>query len=403
MPLRAQLTLLLSLGLSLAVAVGNARSATLFSFYPILQVTEGYNDNITLAATHHLSDFVTTGVTGFALDFGGGGRTGSFQYDTVLQNYATHTEFNSYAGTNFVTLVDQETLSPDLSMYINDSAVVGKITGGLLVGNTGAVSSQVAQSALTNTQTESNNFNVLFNRTIGARWTATLGVTQDFYSSGLETEYSQGGMTSLLYTVLPQLQTGLGYTFNDFRFSDMPPGEAHTTQLVAHWSPTERLKVDLAGGVVAIDNFGGPSGSFLVRPAGNGALTFLGERWTVTLGGGQVASITGGLGGAGLNRYVNAVISYALQRHTFANFGASYNDYVGSGASGSFASIGASLSTQPRKWLTLFAQYQGFSNSISAASGAPIGAFTVPAGKTATTNTYTLGIKIAFDAYDYAL
>jgi hypothetical protein len=402
MPLRARLTLL-SLGLSLAFAAGNARSATLLSFYPIMQMTESYSDNITLAATHHLSDFITTGVTGFALDLGGGGRTGSFQYDTVFQSYATHTEFNSYAGTNFVTLVDQETLAPNLSMYINDSAVVGKITGGLLVGNTGAVSTQVAQAALTSTQTESNNFNVQFNRQIGARWTAILGVTQNFYSNGIGTEYSQGGTTSLLYTMLPQLQTGLGYTFTDFRFSNEPPGEAHTPQLVAHWSPTERLKVDLAGGFVAIDNFGGPSGSFLVRPAGNGALTFLGERWTITLSGGQIANLTGGLGGVGLNRFVNAVISYALQRHTFANFGASYYDYVGGGANGSFASIGASLSSQPRKWLTLFAQYQGFSNSVSAASSAPLGAFTVPVGKTANTNTYTLGIKIAFDAYDYAL
>jgi hypothetical protein len=402
MPLRARLTLL-SLGVSLAVVVGNARCATLFSLYPIMQVTESYDDNITLAATHHLSDFITTGVTGFALDFGGDGRTGSFQYDTVFQNYATHTEFNSYAGTNFVTLVDAEALSPDLSMYVNDSVVVGNITGGLLVGNTGAVSSQVAQAALTSGQTESNNFNVQFNRRIGERWTATLGVSQNYYSGALETEYSQAGTTSLLYAVLPQLQTGLGYTFTDFRFSDEPPSEAHTVQLVAHWSPTERLKVDLAGGFVAVDNFGGPRGSFLVRPAGNGALTFLGERWTVTLGGGQVANIAGGLGGAGLNRFVNGVISYALQRHTFANFGASYSDYVGGSANGSFASFGAGLSTQPRKWLTLFAQYQGFSNSIGAATSAPIGVFTVPAGKTAATNTYTVGIKIAFDAYDYAL
>jgi len=394
--------LLLSLGLGL-LAAGNARSATLLSLYPILQVTEGYSDNITLAATHHLSDFVTTGVTGFTLDFGGGGRTGSLQYDTVFQSFATHSQFNSYAGTNFVTLVDAETLSPDLSMYVNDSVVVGNITGGLLIGNTGAVSSQVAQAALSNLATESNNFNVQFNRRIGERWTATSGVTQSFYSNGLQTEYTQGGTTSLLYAVLPQLQAGLGYTFTDFRFSNMAPSEAHTPQVVAHWSPTERLKVDLAGGFVAIDNFGGPSGSFLVRPAGSGALSFLGERWTVTLGGGQVASNTGGLGGAGLNRYITGVISYALQRHTFANIGATYSDYVGGGANGSFASFGAGISTQPRKWLTLFAQYQGFSNAISAASSAPIGVFTVPPGKTAATNTYTLGLKIAFDVYDFAL
>ena len=384
------------------LALGEARGATVFSLYPILQVTEGYSDNITLAATHHLADFVTTEVAGFSLNFGGEARTGSLQYDTVFQSFATHAQFNSYAGTNFVTLADQETLSPELAMYINDSVVSGKITGGLLVGNTGAVSAQVAQAALANSPTESNNFNLQFNRKIGPRWTATFGVTQNFNANGFQTQFTQGGTLSLLYAVLPQLQTGLGYTFTDFRFSNLAPSEAHTPQVVAHWSPSERLKADVSAGFVAIDNFGS-RGSFLVRPAGSGALTFLGERWSVTLGGGQVASGTGGLGGAGLTRFVTGVISYALERHTFVTIGATDAAYAVGGANGSFMSYGAGISTQPRKWLTLFAQYQGFSNSINAANGAPLRALTVAPGQTAATNTYTLGLKIAFDAYDFAL
>ena len=401
-PLRAPSAFILAISLVL-LAAGDARCQTLVSFYPILQVTQGYNDNIELTANHHLGDFVTTGITGFSLNFGGGGRTGSFQYDTVFQSFASHSQFNSYAGTNFITLADEETLSPELSMYVNDSVVIGQITGGLLVGNTGAVSSQVAQAAVSNTQTESNAFNVQFNRKISERWTAGLAVFQDFYVNGVQTFFTQGGTLSLLYAVLPQLQAGLGYTFTDFRFSNLPPSEAHTPQLVAHWRPTERLKLDLSGGLVAIDNFGGPRGSFLVRPAGTGALTFLGERWTVTLSGGQTASGTGGLGGAGLSRFVTGVITYALRRHTFANVGATYTKYIGGGANGSFASFGAGVSTEPRRWLTLFAFYQGFSNSVNSVSSAPLSAFSVPPGQTANSNSYTIGLKIAFDAYDHAL
>lgn len=402
MPRRVRIAFALSLGLVL-LAAGRARGETLFSLYPIVQLTEGYSDNITLVAKHHLSDFVSTGVTGFALDFGGGGRTGSLEYDTIFQGFATHPEFNSYASTNFVTLADQETLSPDLSMFVNDSVVVGNITGGLLTGNTGAVSAQVAQAAVANSQTESNNFSLLFDRKLGERWTATWGVSQNFYETGFQSSFTQGGALSLLYTILPQLQTGLGYTFTDFRFSNMPPSQAHNVGIVGHWSPTKRLDLDLAGGFVAIDNFGGSKGSFLVRPAGNGTLTFLGERWTITLSGGQIASGTGGLGGAGLNRFVTGVITYALRRHTFAHIGANYSEYVGGGANGSFVSYGAGISTQPRKWLTLFALYQAYSNSISAVSSAPARAFTVLPGQTATANTYTVGLKIALDVYDFAL
>jgi hypothetical protein len=195
--LKTRLALLLSLSL-VVLGVDDARSESLFSLYPILQMTESYDDNITLSATHRLSDFISTGVEGFGLNFGGGGRTGSFQYDTVLQSYASHSQFNSFGSTNFITLVDQETLSPELSMYVNDSVAIGDITGGLLVGNTGAVSTQVAQAALTNTQTESNNFNVQFNRTLGERWTAVFGLTQNFYSTGVQTEYTQGGAISEL-------------------------------------------------------------------------------------------------------------------------------------------------------------------------------------------------------------
>lgn len=400
--MKASLAFILALGLTLLV-LGDARGDTLFSLYPILQVTEGYNDNIELTSTHHLGDFMTTAVAGFSLNFGGGGRTGSFQYDTVFQTFASHSEFNSYAGTNFITLSDQESLTPELSMFVNDSVVTGNITGGLLVGNTGAVSAQVAQAAASNTQTTSNAFNVQFNQKLSERWTAVLGVNQTFYETSFQSAFTQGGTLSLLYAVWPQLQTGLGYTFADFRFSNLAPSEAHTPQLLAHWKPTPRLAVDLSGGLVAIDNFGGPSGSFLVRPAGTGALTFLGERWTVTVSGGQQANITGGLGGAGLSRFVTGVINYALRRHTSLNFGATYAEYIGGGANGSFASYGGGISNQPRKWLTLFALYQGFSSSLSSVSSAPVSAFTVTPGTTARSNVYMVGLKIAFDAYDHAL
>ena len=85
------------------------------------------------------------------------------------------------------------------------------------------------------------------------------------------------------------------------------------------------------------------------------------------------------------------------------NIGGNYSDYVGGGANGSFVSVGAGVSTQPRRWLTLFAFYQAYINSVSAVSTAAASAFLVPPGTTATANTYTVGLKIAFDANDVGL
>jgi hypothetical protein len=395
----------LAIALSAALVLlgaGVVRAETLFSLYPIMQDTEGYNDNITLSANHHLSDFVNTGVLGFALNYGGAARTGSLQYDTVLQTFASNSRFDSYGSTNFVTLVDQENLSPDLTMFVNDSVVVGSITGGLLVGNTGAVSPQVAQAAVTNTQTETNDFNVELKRQFSESWTGTLAVTQDFYATGFQSSYTQGGSASLLYALMPQVQTGFGYTFTDYRYSNIAPSEAHSPQLLVNWDPTKRLSVNLAGGFVVIDSFGG-RGSLLVRPSGTGTVSFRGERWKVSLSGGQNASSTGGLGGTGLNRSVSGVITYALQRHTSLNIGATYSDFVGGGANGSFVSYGAGIATQPRRWLTLYAAYAGYQNSVSSATTAAAGAFTVAPGNTATSNSYSVGARIYFDAVDFAL
>jgi hypothetical protein len=394
-----RVAILLVMGLSL-LCVSRARCATLLSLYPILVTTEGYNDNIELTANKHKGDFVTTVLGGFSLDFNGPARTGSFQYDTLVQTFASHSQFNSYAGTNFLSLSDQENFSPTLNLYVYDSTVIGSITGGVLATNSGAVSSQVAQSAVANTSGVSNVFGLQLNKKLGEFWSTTLAAQQSFYSSSFQTYYIQGGGPSLLYALRPELQVGVSYTFLDFRFSNQSASETHVVQALARWNPTERLKLDLSAGILLFDNLGG-SPSIQAKPAGLGSIIYTGERWTITGSGGQVASGTGGLGGAGVAREAYGVINYALQRHTSLNFGASYSKFVGGGSNSQFLSYGAGISTRPYKWLTLFALYQGFQDKVSATSN--VAALTTPLGKTATSNTYTLGLTITFDAFDYSI
>jgi hypothetical protein len=388
----------LTVGFSL-LGASHARSATLLSFYPIFDLTEGYSDNIELTANNHKADFVNTALAGFTLDFNGPARSGSFQYDTLIQTFASHTEFNSYAGSNFLALSDQEKIDPTLDLNVNDSAVIGSITGGVLATNSGAVSSQVAQTAVSNSSSVSNVFNLQLNKRLAEFWTTSMTAQQNFYTNALQTYYIQGGGPSLLYALRPELQVGVSYTFLDFRFSNQSASETHSVQALVNWSPTERLKASLSAGIVIFDNLGGNS-SLQAKPVGFGSLNYSGERWTITGSGGQVASGTGGLGGAGVEREAYGVINYALQRHTFVNIGASYSQFVGGGSDAEFWSYGAGISNRPYKWLTLFALYQGFRNKVSSASN--VTNLTSPLGQTAVSNTYTLGLTLSFDAFDYS-
>ena len=391
--------IILAFGLSLCAA-SRARSATLLNLYPILDVSEGYNDNIALTANKHKGDFLTTVLAGFTLDFGGGSRNGAFEYDTLFQTYAGHSQFNSYAGTNFLSLSDHETLSPTLNLNLSDSAVIGSITGGVLASNAGAVSSQVAQSAIGNTSGVSNDFNLQLDQRLGDFVTASLSAQQDFSSNGFQTYYIQGGGPSALYALTPNLQVGGEYKFLDFRFSNQPATETHSVQALARWNLSELLRVELTTGIAAFDKFGGKT-SLQAKPVGNGSITYKRERWTITASGGQLPSGTGGLGGAGVERRGSGTFSYALLRHTSLNFGASYSEFVGGGSNSEFLSYGGGVSTQPYKWLTLFAAYQGFQETVSAAS--KVSALTTPIGQTAVSNMFALGLSVTFDAFDYAL
>ena len=397
MTLRAKIILVAGVVLS---AVSRAYAATRFSLFPILNLSEGYNDNIKLTANDHIGDFVTTSLLGFALDFGGEKRTGAFQYNTLIQSYAEHSQYNSYAGTNFLSLSDNEILSPTLSLGLNDSAVIGSITGGVLAANSGAVTSQVAQSAVSNTSGASNSLNLQLNKRLGDLWTTQLNAQQYFNSNGFQTYYIQGGGPSALYALRPNLQVGAGYTFLDYRFNNQSASETHSVTGLLNWNPTELLKTAFSAGIAVFDNMGGQP-SVQGKPVGFGSISYSGERWTITTSGGQGASGTGGLGGAGVQRGSSEVFSYALQRHTFLNFGSSYTQFDGGGSNSQVLSYGGGISAQPYRWLTLFAAYQGFQEKVSSASN--VSGLTSPLGQTATSNMYTVGLSVTFDALDYAI
>ncbi len=385
---------------ALLCAVSPAYAATRFSLLPILNLSEGYNDNVELTSNNHIGDFVTTSLLGFAVNFDGEKRSGSFQYDTLLQTYAEHSQFDRYAQTNFLSLADNETLSPTLSLSLNDSAVIGSVTGGVLAANSGVITPQVAQSAVSNTSGASNSFNAQLNKQLSDLWTTQVSAQQYFTSNGLQTYYIQGGGPSLLYKLQPNLQVGMGYSFVDFRFSNQAASESHTIQALTYWNPTERLKLGLSTGIALFDNMGG-NPSLQGKPAGIGSISYGGERWTFNATGGQVPSGTGGLGGAGVQLGGSGTFRYALRRHTFLNLGSSYSEFDGGGSNSHILSYGGGVSTQPYRWLVLFAAYQGFQSQVSSANN--VSGLASPIGQTATSNMYTLGLSITFEAFDYLI
>jgi len=397
----------MTLGARIAVAAGllicsvsRAYAATKFSLLPIFSLAESYNDNIRLTSNDHVADFLTTSLLGFALEYGGEKRSGSFQYDTLFQSYANHSQYNTYGGTNFLSLSDSEILSPTINLQLNDSAVIGSITGGVLAANSGAVTSQVAQSAVSNSSGVSNSLAVQMNKRLGDLWTTQLSAQQNLNSNDFQTYYIQGGGPSALYSLRPTLQLGAGYTFFDFRFSNQPASETHTVQGLLNWTPTELLKAAFSAGFATFDKMGGDV-SIQGKLVGFGSISYRGERWSIDARGGQLPSGTGGLGGAGVQRGGSGTFKYALRRHTSMYFGGSYSQFDGGGSNSEFLSYGAGISQQPYKWLQLFAAYQGYQQKVSSASN--VTGLSSPIGQTAVSNMYTVGASIAFDVLDYSL
>src|SRR5229473_798096 len=126
-----------------------ARSESLIKVTPTLQIQQMYDDNIRSSPVNPEGDFITNSLLGFQLDLLGGARSGSFQYETNAQMFASHPSLNNIGETNFITLNGQENLSPVSSVSLADYALIANnSTGAALNGINGTAAGASSNSQL---------------------------------------------------------------------------------------------------------------------------------------------------------------------------------------------------------------------------------------------------------------
>src|SRR6266852_735571 len=377
------------------------RPESLIKVTPILQLQQVYDDNIRSSPVNPEGDFITNTLLGFQLDLRGGARSGSFQYETNAQMFASHPSLNNIGETNFITLNGQEILSPMSSVSLTDSFVMANNSTGLLNGTAAAsLNSQVALAAINNTSTASNVFSVQVNRQLNERWSTSFTLEQEFFSSGSfgADSFQQGGGFAAYYRLNPKTRVGMSYDFTDFRFSGARSAvEDHFVQLSLDWNLTPELGFGVSGGPLLTNTL--DTGSIQVKPGGTAAAYYTGERWQLQLNAGQSPGIPG------ITRNVLGEITYNLDRHTSLFAGMNYYQFQASGEDSQFISYGGGLNYQPKRWLTLFAQYAGTrwsqnGSSVPLATGS--GAF-LASGQQTVSNFYIVGARISFEAFRSAL
>jgi len=390
------------------------RPESLIKVTPILQLQQVYDDNIRSSPVNPEGDFITNTLLGFQLDLLGGARSGSFQYETNAQMFASHPSLNNIGETNFITLNGQEKLSPGSSVSLTDYALIANnSTGAALNGINGTAAgassnSQLALAAINNTNTASNFFNVQLNRQLNERWSTSFKLQQDFLTQtqvGLsspgsfgEDSFQQGGGFAAHYRLNPKTRVGISYDFTDFRFSGARSAvEDHFVQLSLDWNLTPELGFGVSGGPLLTNTL--DTGSIQVKPGGTAAAYYTGERWQLQLNAGQSPGIPG------ITRNVLGEITYNLDRHTSLFAGMNYYQFQASGEDSQFISYGGGLNYQPKRWLTLFAQYAGTrwsqnGSSVPLATGS--GAF-LASGQQTVSNFYIVGARISFEAFRSAL
>src|SRR6266852_4327392 len=115
-----------------------ARPESLIKVTPSLQIQQVYDDNIRSSPVNPEGDFITNSLLGFQLDLLDGARSGSFQYETNAQMFASHPSLNNIGETNFITLNGQENLSPVSNVSLVDSFIMVNNSTGLFDGTTPA-------------------------------------------------------------------------------------------------------------------------------------------------------------------------------------------------------------------------------------------------------------------------
>lgn len=380
---------------------GTVRAASVFRLRPILSITEMYNDNVLFSPSNAKGDFVTQALMGAYLDLNSPTSDTRLQYSTLAQKYAHYSQYDSVGEGQYVTLKHQQDLSPETSIAADDYFIKGNLTSSVAPAGSLAFNPSLGRAALQNNGYWSNGGSVYLTHDFSQELNSTLGLHQTTFSNGSAGySFDQGGMVALRRSIMSTLWGGFRYRMDDYRYSNESPAESHLIQLSLGWNPTERLGVDANAGPAIIHVFGGPT---LVRPGYIIDLRYSGQKWAARAGGGETPSLGAGYGGAGVSQGGSGSFSYQLGQYTSLLAHVSYNQYSTSGFNGDMFGYGVGINSRLTRWLTVYAQYNGYRRSLGSGSTAAVRGIGLPAGSEAVQNLYMIGAEISFDLLKRAI
>jgi hypothetical protein len=399
---RVIVALLLAMQL-LASPVANAAE---FSLWPQLEIAGAYDDNTHLTPTKRKGDFLTFQSPGATLKGSSSRRDFYLTYQTLMLEYANYSRRDRFLRDDYLDLQDNERLSPDTTLSINETFLLGNSTGGgVITNNKVPLGSQVMQTLLSNSNAMGSTFviNLLSRYSNSFSWTANINQnTLSLLSNNPQSKYnfSQGVSLAGDWDMGERLTGGVGYSFTDFRFSNraMPRTQSNMLAMRLGWGAGTPFRVlGQVGPVVSLSSPGEigktslPSQTsvdvgFLVKAE------YDSRRLSMTGTFSQAPSISNGLAGVATTADTfTGLVQYKLSRRAtiFSNGG--YYSTSSASSSSRVIAYTAGISYLFNETLALNFNYVGYS---TLANGIGAAALVQVPGKDTVTNLVIVGITV---------
>jgi hypothetical protein len=379
-------------------------SGAQFSLYPNVQLSGGYNSNITTTSTNQKGDFLGALSPGFRLDTDTAARDFALNYQTMMLTYLNYSNKDRFGQDNYFLLSDLERLGKDTTLTFSDSFLMGSpVSSGLMINGPLPVGPQFLQALLNQSTTTNNNFSAQFATKFAKTFRFSATAFQNFFigasNSVSKYSFSQGAILSTDRLIGQRVTVGFSYQFSDFRFSSgsVPTTDSHWPQVTLGWGAGTPFSVLAQVGPVIASSSSGIVGS-RPQPArttvnAGWALTgnYTGRRLTVTASLGQQPSLSAGFGGFATSQSYTGTIQYKLTRRATVYANGGYYQANGTGFSDKVVSYGAGVSYRLIRVVALTAGFLGYQTQVSGVSPASVGAATQ-----GTTNTKMIQIGLIF-------
>jgi hypothetical protein len=392
------------LALMLAVDSASAHSAE-FSLMPQLTIQGAYDDNTELTPSERKQSVLMVEAPGATFEGSNSAREFYLTYETLLLEHATSTQKNRLFRDNYFALHDLDKIGVNTRLSVDESVLLGNSLGGGIITNDDIpLGPQVMQTLLSNSNTLGSSFALNLQSHYGTSVSWSASVTQTTFSilsNNPDSKYNfaEGASLNVDWNLRERLFAGLGYTFDDFRFSDqaMPTTEAHTIALRLGWGAGTPLSIIAQVGPVIAQNSSGSvaqstdSSHFSIKPGYFLSGAYDTRRLSIAITCSQAPGLNSGLGGTAIAQTYTALAQYKITRRATVFSNAGYYATSGINGSSDVMAYSSGLSYVLNEKLSLNVNYI---NYRTLASGPGANVFVSVPGSSIVTNLFIVGVTV---------